>query len=91
MTESKAFGLKTEDQLTEIRYFAAFMRRIKRFNDSSTLETFNEIFGQENGLRLRQYYYDEKVNQDFRKFLTYLTSEQEDIFYVYISNNYSGS
>lgn len=88
MTAEENFGLDSEDQLKEIRSFATFMRRVKRFSNNCTLDTFKQIFGDE-GERLIQHYRSEKVNQDFIKFLTYLTQPQINLIYCYIIKNYT--
>lgn len=87
MTIEEAFGVN-EEQLEEIRSFATFMKRVKRFSNNSTIETFKEMFGDE-AERLITHYRSEKVNQDFIKFLTYLTQPQINIIYTYIIKNYT--
>lgn len=86
MTAEENFGIN-EDQLKEIRSFATFMRRVKSFSNNSTIETFKEMFGDE-AERLIKHYRSEKVNQDFIKFLTYLTQPQINTIYSYIIINY---
>ena len=76
-----------QTQLTEIRTYATFSRRLKRFRDNSTLHTFNQMFD-ENGERLFRHFLE--VNQDFQRFLTYLTQRQINIIYSYVINNYKG-
>lgn len=75
----------SETQLDEIRKYASFSRRLKKFKNQSTLRTFNQMF-EENGERLFRHFLE--VNQDFQKFLTYLTRNQVDIIYSYVINNY---
>lgn len=82
-------GLKSDEHLKEIGHFMNFMKRIKKFNNNSTIKTFEEIFGEENAERLRTTHLN--LNQDFGRFLTYLTSSQQDDLFIYVSNNYSGS
>lgn len=73
----------TEESLREVRAYSKFNRRIKSFKNNNTLATFNEIFGEGEGERLREHYF--KLDFDFNKFLTYLTSNQIDLIYAYIS------
>lgn len=77
----------SEEQLYEIRTYAKFNNRIRRFRNNSTLSTFQEIFGESEGERLRRHY--SEVNHDFEKFMTYLTLNQRNDLFAYIVKNYN--
>lgn len=78
----------TQEQLEEIRTWAGYENRLRRFKNNSTLDTFKEIF-KNDAERLREHYFDLKF--DIQQFLTYLTQDQKNDFFAYITKNYSKS
>ena len=79
------FGI-TDEQYEEAKMWGSLNRRITRFRNNSTLKTFQEIFGDEEGERLRDWYF--KLKFDLVQFETYLTTVQYNAFIAYILNNY---
>jgi len=79
---AEQFGV-TESQLTEIRQWATYERRLKSFKANCTLRTFNEIFGEAEGERLFVHYRS-TCDYQFPKFLTYVTQEQKNKLLSYI-------
>ena len=73
----------TEESIEEMKAYSRFNRRIKFFRNNSTLATFNEIFGEGEGERLRRHYFELKF--DFNEFQTYLTTEQQNLLLAHVS------
>lgn len=85
-TEADHFGIEQSD-LTEIRQWTRFNNRLRRFRIHSTTKTFAEIFGEDQAERL-QNHYKNSCHEDIVHFLTYLTRDQTNDFFVYIVKNY---
>lgn len=86
-TAENNWGL-TDGQLEEIRQHAKFSNRLRRFKNNSTIKTFEEIFGQEEGKRLIIHFIT--VNKDIERFISYLTTSQRNDFTVYVIETYPG-
>ena len=80
------FGV-TETQRLEIIKWFNYQKRIKEFCIKNNLDTFQTIFGEDEGLRLLKHFRSD-CREDFTKFLTYLKSIQQDYLHAYIIKNY---
>jgi hypothetical protein len=77
----------SEGKFGEVRSWVYFQERIRKFRNNHNLTTFEEIFGEAEGLRLfRHYRFD--CDYNFDKFLTYLRPEQKNLLLPYIAENY---
>ena len=77
----------SKDELSEMSYWRTYQNRIKSFCIKNNLDTFQTIFGQEEGLRLLKHFRSD-CKEDFVKFLTYITLDQHNDLQAYIIKNY---
>lgn len=76
------------DQVSVIQKWGEVERAVIRFGDSSKPQTFEFLFGKEEGDRLWLYYV-RNCKRDIQKFKTYLTTEQNNILLINVMYNQS--
>ncbi len=73
----------SSSELEEIRKWSVLTEKIRKFVTYCNLDTFNDIFGKEEGERLfRHFRFD--CNHDFIKFRTYLLNNQTNDIFAHI-------
>jgi hypothetical protein len=74
----------SEKALSEIRSWNQIDEKITNFCNTSSLKTFEKLFGESEGNRLMNHFVKDCQRKDFKKFRTYLISEQWNYLITYI-------
>lgn len=77
-----------QDQVLIIQHWGEMERAIIRFGNNSKLQTFEFLFGKDEGERL-WIHYIQKCDRDIRKFMTYLKTEQHNTLLINVLYNES--
>lgn len=75
----------SDEALEEIQAWSRFNKKITKFINNANLTLFTKIF-QEDGERLCLHFIHDCSRQSFNLFLTYLTPQQKNDIFIYISN-----
>lgn len=73
----------SNDELKLLRAYGTFHNRIVNFQNKAGLFTFEDVFGQEDAERLFKHFRFD-CQEQFPKFMTYLTTDQKNMLYVHV-------